>query len=62
MKVILRIMINTKTLIDHNQLQTITIIIFDKILKEIQTPSFKSLMRTKKKKKNKKEIKFQTPF
>ena len=30
-----RIMINNKTHIDHNQLQTIPIIIFDKILKNI---------------------------
>jgi hypothetical protein len=42
-------MINSKTLIGHNQLQTITIIIFDKILKEIQIQSLKSLIRTKKK-------------
>jgi hypothetical protein len=53
-----RIMINNKTHIDHNQLQTIPIIIFDKILKNIKILRYKSQMRLKIRQKNKKVIKF----
>ena len=55
-------MINIKTLIDHNQQQTITILILNKILKEIQIQSFKKLMWNKKRQKKKKEINFQMRF
>ena len=55
-------MINNKTHIDHNQLQTIPIIIFDKILKNIKILRYKSQMHLKIRQKNKKVIKFQMPF
>ena len=57
-----RIMINNKTHIDHNQPQTIPIIIFDKILKNIKILRYKSQMRLKIRQKNIKVIKFQMPF
>ena len=57
-----RIMTNNKTHIDHNQLQTIPIIIFDKILKNIKILRYKNQMRLKIRQKNKKVIKFQMPF